>query len=370
MSRTVHVELGERSYGIEIGRDLPICPALRDRAGADILIVSDSNVDPLYGDRTELALRKAGANVTRAVVPAGEQSKCQERLGRLYEKAVGAGLDRAGVIVALGGGVVGDLAGFLAASYLRGIALVQMPTSVLAMVDSSVGGKTGINLPQGKNLVGAFHQPCAVHADLTTLETLPQREYLSGLAEIVKTAVIRDASLFALLEEKRGQLVGRDAELLEQVIARCCEIKAAVVAEDEREGGLRAILNFGHTLAHALEREFGYGRLLHGEAVALGMVYACELSVAQTGLAPAEAARVKDLLAALGLPVGRQTLPDLQAAARALDWTDLRRAIGTDKKVRGRVPYWVLARGIGQVEFGCEVEEPALEAAWGNVAGA
>ena len=230
--------------------------------GRRALLVSDANVDPRYGAPVAAAWAEAGFRVRRAVVLAGENTKSGEWLFRLYDEAIQAGLDRHGVVVALGGGVVGDLAGFLAATYMRGIALVQIPTSLLAMVDSAVGGKTGINLPAGKNLVGSFHQPSLVVCDLDALRSLPRREFVSGLAEVVKYGVIRDPALLDRLEAAADRVLAGDAAELEHLVARSCQIKAEVVGADEREAGLRAILNFGHTLGHAVEAAAGYGRYL------------------------------------------------------------------------------------------------------------
>jgi 3-dehydroquinate synthase len=232
--------------------------------------------------------------------------------------------------------------------------LVQVPTSVVAMVDSAVGGKTGINLPQGKNLVGAFYQPRAVVIDRDTLATLPEREYVSGLAEVVKYGVIRDRGFFELMEERAGDILAKDPDLLGELIMRSCRIKAEVVGQDEREGGLRAILNFGHTLGHALEKVAGYGAFLHGEAIAVGMVYAARVSASELGLAEAEVQRLSQLLERLGLPV----------AAPGHAWAALRQAMSVDKKVSGGVPRFVLARRMGEVEFGCEVSEETLSRCW------
>ena len=241
------------------------------------------------------------------------------------------------------------LTGFAAASWLRGIRFVQVPTSLLAMVDSSVGGKTGINIPEGKNLVGAFHQPELVLMDLDTLKTLPERELAAGMAEVVKYGVIWDAELFRKLEQ--GSSV--DAEL----IARCCEIKAEVVGKDERESGLRGILNFGHTAAHAIENVAGYGEFLHGEAVAIGMVYAVHLSVALKDLPAEEASRIEKLLSRLSLPIG----------VAGLEWKEIRAAMTVDKKTVGGLLKFVLADRIGHAEVGCEVPEKLLEEVWHGI---
>ncbi|NQU40658.1 MAG: 3-dehydroquinate synthase [Lentisphaerae bacterium] len=354
----VQVGLGERSYEIRIGRGLLETGWEGLPTGKRALVVSDANVDPLYGARCEAALAALDWTVTRTVIPAGESSKSVDCLSGLYGQAVAAGLDRNSYIVALGGGVVGDLAGFLAASFLRGIRLIQVPTSLLALVDSSVGGKTGVNLPQGKNLVGAFHQPDLVVADLGCLDTLLPREYISGLAEVVKYGVIWDAEFFRKLESDTAALLARDDGVLASTVARCCTIKSEVVSLDEREGGMRAILNFGHTLGHAIEAVAGYERWLHGEAVAVGMDYALRLSVRRKGFDAAAAGRVRALLAALGLP-------DLSHSdIGALSWSELRKAMSTDKKTLAGIPRFVLAERMGSVAYGCEVGEDELRQAF------
>jgi len=360
MSPVVHVDLKERSYAIKVGRDLPVGESLAGESDLKALVISDTNVDPLYGATCESKLRARGLEVWRAVVPAGERSKSLTMAAELYRKAVNAGLDRRSVVVALGGGMVGDLAGFVAGTYLRGIRFIQIPTSLLAMVDSSVGGKTGVNLEEGKNLVGVFHQPIEVVADLNMLTTLPEREYRSGLAEVVKYGAIWDAAFLDEIEAKAQRLVARDLHALESVIARCCEIKAEVVKVDEREAGVRAILNFGHTFAHALEQTGGYCQWLHGEAVAIGMVYAAELSRLSKGLAPEAVTRLGRLLRSLKIVQ--------QAAAEAVLtpdlWPKLRAAMGVDKKVRGGMLRFVLAERLGAVVFGCTVPEEDLEKAY------
>ena len=354
MSRTVRVELGERGYDILIGQGVPVGGALAGASGVAALIVSDSNVAPLYGEWCAARLHDQGVASTLVEVPAGEASKGLSCVQTLYDKALAAGLDRAAVLVALGGGMVGDLTGFVAATYLRGIRLVQVPTTLLAMVDSSVGGKTAVNLPQGKNLVGAFHQPIEVAADLSVLATLPDREYRSGLAEMVKYGVIWDAPLFERIEREVESLLARDPACLEDVVARCCEIKADVVALDERDAGVRAILNFGHTLGHAVETVSGYGTWLHGEAVAIGMAYAARLSVTEKGLSGAECDRLIGLLERIGLPV----------RPGALSWEQVSSAMAADKKARAREPLFVLADRIGSVVFGHAVEASVLASAF------
>jgi len=360
MTRRVHVELGDRSYDITIGHKLPAGRAIKRPSGLKALIISDTNVGPVYGPRYAAAMKARGMNAVRIDVPAGEASKSWSQVLSLLEKAATLRLDRSSCVVALGGGVVGDLAGFVAATYLRGIPFIQVPTSLLAMVDSSVGGKTGVNLEQGKNLVGAFYQPMEVIADLSTLKTLPDREYTSGLAEVVKYGIIRDAGLFKLLERNIGGLLRRDDVLLGEVVARCCEIKAEVVAGDEREEkGLRAILNFGHTLGHAVENAAGYGTLLHGEAVSVGMVFALLLSAKEQGLSRQACQRAIALLSRLKLP--------LVVSHRQASWTRVRKSMGADKKTVGGRPRFVLVERIGSAIIGCEVEEQLLKATFSEV---
>jgi 3-dehydroquinate synthase len=267
-------------------------------------------------------------------------------------------LERTSFVVALGGGVVGDLAGFVAAAYLRGIAFVQAPTTLLSQVDSSVGGKVGVNLAAGKNLVGAFHQPRLVLCGLDTLRTLPEREFRSGLAEVIKYGIIYDEALFARLERELARLLRRQASVLAEVIARCCEIKAEVVRQDEMETGLRAILNFGHTIGHAIENISGYGKYLHGEAISIGQVAAAKLSVRAAGLAVDEAGRIERLFLRAGLPVAIK----LSAARRAVLLEKMR----LDKKVSGGEIKFVLARRIGQVEAGHKISPEVIEAVLSN----
>lgn len=357
MSAHITVNLGSRSYLIHIETDVlnrigahcrPVLPSNR------VLLVADDVVDRLYGERVARDLAAAGFSVARASVPAGESSKSVACLTALYSAAVQAGLDRASAVIALGGGVVGDLAGFLAASFLRGVRLIQVPTTLLAMVDSAVGGKTGINLKEGKNLVGAFHQPVLVLCDPAVLLSLPQREAAAGLAEVIKYGVIKDAALFEYLEENVDAIRSGHLEPLSHVVARSCAIKAAVVSADEHEAGERAILNFGHTLAHAIENVAGYGTYLHGEAVGIGMVYAAQVSVRERGLPQRDADRITRLVQRAGLPTH----------APELNWSALRAAMGVDKKSSAGVPRFVLAEQIGRVVFGCPVAETVLEEVW------
>ncbi|MDI6773871.1 MAG: 3-dehydroquinate synthase [Verrucomicrobiota bacterium] len=359
--RIVRVNLEERAYDIHIGMDAALGEAIAGQGVSRALIVSDSNVDRLYGEAWEAKLRGRRIAASRAVVPAGEESKNLRTVEELCGKAVDAGLDRGSAIVALGGGMIGDLAGFVAGAYMRGIGLLQVPTSLLAMVDSSIGGKTGVNLAAGKNLVGVFHQPMEVVADLRTLGTLPEREYVSGLAEVVKYGVIGDAGIFDLIESSAARLLKREPGLLEEVVARCCEIKAEIVATDERESGARALLNFGHTLGHGLEKALGYGRWLHGEAVSVGMVFAAEVSIACRGLPRECGERLRRLLEAIGLPTG------VAAARPELRWSDLRAAMTADKKRRGASLRWVLVERLGSAVFGCEAPDRVLAEAFARL---
>jgi len=354
----VPVNLGERSYRIQIGAgNLSRLGRLCRDAGlkGKCLLVTDENVGAHYIRPALEALEQVGFDVATVILPAGEKTKDKRFLFELYTHALENGLDRKSFMVALGGGVIGDLTGYAAASYLRGVPYVQVPTSLLAMVDSSVGGKTGINLPQGKNLVGAFHQPALVLADLHTLKTLEPREYRAGLSEVVKYGVIRDHAFFQLLENNIDKLPNpRNMELLARVVGRCCEIKADVVAQDEREGSLRAILNFGHTIGHALEKIAGYGEFLHGEAIAIGMVYASVASKKTSGLASSESERIKNILQNLRLPV----------CAPAYAWEDLRAALSVDKKTVSGRPRFVLASQIGMVSIGNELPEEEMRRIW------
>lgn len=305
----------------------------------------------LYGPAVLDSLRSAGYRVSSVDVPSGEENKSLAQLGRLYDAFAEAGLDRGSAVVTLGGGVVGDLGGFAAATYLRGIEFVQVPTTLLAQVDASVGGKTGIDLPAGKNLAGAFHQPRLVLVDLDTLRSLPEREFRAGLAEVVKYGVIYDSEFFDYLESNRAALESHQPDVLEHVIGRCCEIKAEVVGQDERESGLRAILNYGHTVGHAVEAvaEFAY---LHGECVSIGMRAANRLSERLTGLSPAESRRIEGLLEACGLPTRLTT---------ALPEESLLRTMLRDKKVRSGELRFVLASRIGRVEVAPVPETLARE---------
>ena len=351
----VNVPLGNRNYDIKIGSGLLAgfgqhCRQLT--LNQRCAIISDTNVAPHYAHLVSQGLAQAGFSPVLITVASGETAKSLKTVHACYDELAKHRLERKSFIVALGGGVVGDLAGFVAATYLRGIAFIQVPTTLLAQVDSSVGGKVGVNLKSGKNLVGAFYQPRLVLCDLDTLKTLPEREYRSGLAEVIKYGIIYDAQLFAELERVLPQLLQRDAETLAQVVARCCEIKAEVVGQDETENGIRAILNFGHTVGHALEAISHYGKFLHGEAISIGQVVAARLSTKLTGLPSGEAQRIRDLFERAGLPTKLQ-LSNSQ-------WTNLISAMRLDKKVTGGDIKFVLARRIGQVEFGQSVPADEL----------
>jgi len=304
-ARILTVALGERSYPIHIGPGLLGNPALYAPhvAGRCAAIVTNETVGPIYLGQVEAALASAGAQPMRIVLPDGEEHKTWGVLDRIHTALLEARADRRTVLVALGGGVVGDMAGFAAATYQRGVSHLQVPTTLLAQVDSSVGGKTAINHPLGKNMIGAFHQPVAVIADTETLATLPERELSAGLAEVTKYGAIEDAAFLAWIEQGAGALRARDPAALTHAIHRSCEIKAAIVAADEREAGVRALLNFGHTFGHAIETATGYGNWLHGEAVAAGMALASRFSAARGRLATEDARRLETLLVQLGLPV-------------------------------------------------------------------
>ncbi|MFZ2236978.1 MAG: 3-dehydroquinate synthase, partial [Dokdonella sp.] len=314
-----------------------------------VMVVSNTTVAPLYLQRVVDGLD--GCKVATLLIDDGEQFKSLDQASRVFDALAALGANRDATIIALGGGVIGDLAGFSAACWMRGINFVQMPTTLLAMVDSSVGGKTGVNLPAGKNLVGAFHQPQAVFIDTTTLATLPDREYAAGLAEVIKYAALGDAEFFDWLEANAAALMRRDDDVVAEAIAISCRHKAGVVARDEREEGERALLNFGHTFGHALEAEAGYGTLLHGEAVAIGMVLAARLSN-ELGMADAsDGERLQHLLRACGLPT---TVTPGHSVERLIERMRL------DKKNLGGTLRLILWRGIGRAEVVAGVAEDAI----------
>ncbi len=348
--RELTVPLAARSYPILIGAKLLSqlgrrCAELN--LGARCAIISDKNVAKHYAGTAEKSLRASGFDPFTVVVPAGETAKSLKTVHTCYDRLASHRLERTSFVVALGGGVVGDLAGFVAATYLRGVPFVQVPTTLLAQVDSSVGGKVGVNLKAGKNLVGSFYQPRLVLCDLDTLKSLPAREYRAGLAEVIKYGIIYDAELFARLERDLARLLKLDARILAEVVERCCEIKAAVVGQDETESGLRAILNFGHTIGHALEAISHYGKYLHGEAISIGQVAAAELSAALVNLPQIDVERITGLFRRAGLPtsveLNRRQMRELFAAMRL------------DKKVSGGQIKFVLAKRIGEVSWGQSV---------------
>ena len=342
MNHTVTVDLADRSYPIVIGRGLldgnfDLNAFVR---GSDCLVVSNETVAPLYYEKLRSNL--AGCDVSSINLPDGEAFKTVATMQSILDRLVESRANRDIAVIALGGGVVGDIAGFAAACYMRGVDFIQVPTSLLAQVDSSVGGKTGVNHAQGKNLIGAFHQPQVVLIDTNTLDTLPDRELTAGLAEVIKYGAICDAEFFTWLEANMAALLARDPDALGHAIRRCCELKAEVVAEDEREAGRRAILNFGHTFGHAIEHYQGYGTWLHGEAVATGMIMAARLS----GLPGDDIDRLTALVAAAGLPTEPQ-------AIAADNWLD---AMGMDKKVQGKKLRFVLLDAIGKSRVSSEYD--------------
>ncbi len=348
----LRVELGERGYPIHIGAGILGDAALYRPhvAGRGVALVTNETVAPLYAARVESALREAGATVHTIVLPDGEAHKSWQTLDRIFAALLAAQADRRTVIVAMGGGVVGDMAGFAAATYQRGVLHIQVPTTLLAQVDSSVGGKTAINHELGKNMVGAFHQPAAVIADTATLATLPAREYAAGLAEVIKYGAIQDLTFLAWLEAQAADLASREPAALAHVIRRSCEIKAEVVAADERESGARALLNFGHTFGHAIESAAGYGRWLHGEAVAMGMALAARFSVRGGRLAVADAERLVCLMTRLGLPT--------ESPAYPIDtWLEY---MGRDKKNEGGRITLILLDALGRAVIARDTPEQAL----------
>ena len=336
---SLHVDLGERSYPITIGHGLLNHGELLTRhvAGKRAAIVTNDVVAPLYLAQVRKLLEDAGKQVTTIVLPDGEEEKTWASLMRVFDVLLADKCDRKTTLVALGGGVIGDLTGFAAASYMRGVPFVQIPTTLLSQVDSSVGGKTGINHPLGKNMIGAFYQPQAVIADTATLHTLPPRELSAGLAEVIKHGAIIDAAFFDWIEANMARLVSGDDNALAYAIQRSCEIKADVVRQDEREGGLRAVLNFGHTFGHAIESGLGYGNWLHGEAVGCGMVMAADLSHRLGFIDAVNKERITAVVKAAGLPV---VAPDLGTAR----WLEL---MEVDKKNEGGQIKFILLKPLG-----------------------
>jgi 3-dehydroquinate synthase len=357
--KTVRVDLGARAYDMVIGSGIlsRLGDFLPPGAFHDpVAIITDARVGPLLGERMQLSVMAAGLSSFVVEVPAGESSKSLEVLAHLHSRLARKKVPRSGTVLALGGGVIGDLAGFLAASYLRGVNFIQVPTTLLAMVDSSVGGKTGVNLPEGKNLVGAFHQPRLVVADLDTLATLPPREFAAGMAEVIKYGAIADRALF----DRVARGVRPDAADLAEIIEKCVAIKARIVEQDEfEEKGLRALLNFGHTIGHAIEKATGYERYLHGEAVALGLRAAAWLSRQKDGLSQEDARDLEVALLANQLPV----LLDPK-----VDQDDVLAALGNDKKVAtDGGNRWVLLPRLGEAESGRQIEPEMVARAVGHL---
>jgi len=350
--QTLTVALGERSYPIDIGRGLlddpeRFAPHIR---GQRVMIVTNETVAPLYLDRLKHTL--SGFRTEAVILPDGEAYKTLETLNQVYTSLLEARLDRKATLVALGGGVIGDITGFAAASYQRGVDFIQVPTTLLSQVDSSVGGKTGVNHPLGKNMIGAFHQPRCVVIDTDTLGTLPDRELRAGLAEVIKYGLICDPPFFDWLEQNMDRLLAREPDALAHAIHRSCRDKAQVVAEDEREGGRRAILNLGHTFGHAIETGMGYGVWLHGEGVATGMVMAARMSHRMGWLTADELQRAERLIRAAGLPVE----PPAQISPER--FAEL---MSVDKKVLDGQLRLVLLRGIGEAVVTAEFDPAALD---------
>jgi 3-dehydroquinate synthase len=341
----VNVELGERAYPIYVGagclRELGSRLA-ETRCGKRVAVVTNSTIANLYLGPAVASLAEAGFDPAVIQIPDGEEHKNLAWLAFVYDRLIDAGVDRSGAIVALGGGVVGDLTGFAAATYLRGVPCVQVPTTLLAQIDASIGGKTGINHPAGKNLLGAFKQPRFVIADIEVLRTLPRREFVAGLSEVIKTGAILDENLFALLEAELPAVLRQDRDLMVRVVRTCCQLKALVVAEDETEGGYRAILNFGHTVGHAIESLTDYKTFLHGEAVAIGMVAAARVSHRRGLCSEDIVRRITRLLDRCGLPT--EIPADLRGEPLAL-------AMRTDKKAASGSIKFVCLESIGKTTF-------------------
>ena len=343
--RTLTVNLGDRSYPIYIGEAiLSQAGELLKQAGCGekVGVVTDNKVAGLYLEPVEESLKRAGFKVTRLLLPAGEEHKNLPSVSAIYDQLIRERFERGSSLIALGGGVIGDLTGFAAATFLRGISYIQIPTTLLAQVDSSVGGKTGVNHQEGKNLIGAFYQPRLVLVDVGALHSLPQRELLAGLAEVIKYGIIADPRLFTLLEEKLERLLSLDRELLIEAVAVSCSIKAKVVEEDEREEDYRSVLNFGHTVGHALESLTGYAELLHGEAVAIGMVQAAAISKREGFCDEESFQRIRRLISRAGLPT---------AIPSRIKPGELVKRMEVDKKSAGGKIKFILCAGIGKTLF-------------------
>jgi len=349
--KTLELELGDRSYPIHIGSQLIDRADLYKKhlKGSFTAVVTNQTVAPLYADRVVKTLESLGQKVRLVVLPDGEVYKTWETLQKIFDALLESGADRKSTLIALGGGVIGDMTGFAAASYMRGIRFIQVPTTLLSQVDSSVGGKTGINHPLGKNMIGAFYQPQAVIADLDTLKTLPPKELAAGLAEVVKHGAIADADFFSWIEKNIEPLNACEPKAMEHAVQRSCEIKSQIVALDEKEGSVRATLNFGHTFGHAIEAGMGYGEWLHGEAVGCGMVLAADLSVRTGRLTKDDYQRIKSLVTALKLP----SVPPKFGVSRYID------LMSVDKKAEGGEVRYILLDGIGRSTIKT-VDEPLV----------
>ncbi|MBI1174223.1 MAG: 3-dehydroquinate synthase [Sideroxydans sp.] len=358
--QTLTVGLDERSYPIHIARGLLsraelLLPYLPQKRAA---IVTNTTVAPLYLEQLQTELQDNGVSIVPIILPDGEEYKNAATLNLIYDALLAHRCERTTPLIALGGGVIGDMTGFAAATYLRGVPFIQVPTTLLSQVDSSVGGKTGINHPLGKNMVGAFYQPQVVLADVATLDTLPDRELRAGIAEVIKYGLIRDLPFFGWLEQNMGKLLARDADALQYAIARSCQNKAEVVAADERESGERALLNLGHTFGHAIENGMGYGVWLHGEAVATGAIMATDLSQRLGWLGASDVARIRSLFEQAGL----------STAAPALGADRYLQLMGLDKKVVGGKMRFVLLKAIGRAvvsEAPADLLHQTLDAAHG-----
>ncbi len=352
---TLRVELGARSYPILIGSSIlsELGRYLTSFSLASrIFVATNTTVGKIYGKEAADALTKAGFQVLYCELPDGEEYKSLDSASQLYTRALEGGIERQSAVVALGGGVIGDLAGFVAATYMRGVPLIQVPTTLLAQVDSSVGGKVAVNHPKGKNIIGCFYQPRLTFIDVATLKTLPPPELRAGLAEVIKYGIIWDEGFFCFLEENLGEVLGLDQEVLVEVVRHCCAIKAKIVEKDEKELGLRAILNFGHTVGHALEALTNYQVYRHGEAVAVGMAVAATLAVRRGLLAPEYGKRLISLLEQVGLPTR------VPCAAE-----EIMRILPRDKKVwKGKIRF-VLPLALGHVEIFSDIEPPEIRAA-------
>jgi 3-dehydroquinate synthase len=350
--KTLHVDLGERSYPIFIGESLLQRADLLDDAiaGSQVMVVSNQTVAPLYLASLRQALGER--EVQALILPDGEEYKTLDEIAGILDALVGARFARDCTVIALGGGVVGDMAGFAAACYQRGVAHIQVPTTLLSQVDSSVGGKTGVNHPKGKNMIGAFHQPACVIVDTRTLDTLPDRELSAGLGEVIKYGMLWDVDFFAWLEQNMDSLLARDRDALMTVIHRSCAIKAEMVSADETEGGIRALLNLGHTFGHAIEAGLGYGAWLHGEAVAAGLCLAADLSRRLGRIDTGDVERVERLVRSANLPI---RAPGDLSAGRMLE------LMAVDKKVKGGKLRLVLLEAIGKADLTGDFDAAALE---------